>query len=135
MSTELHSGVQRAILSAFFRVYNRMDYGFLESHYASALERELRQMGHVVSREHAVQVFYEGEEIGFHRLDMVVDSVVVVELKSTQILSQLARRQLYNYLRATNLEVGLLLHFGPTPRFQKVFVTNTPRGEGLGGER
>jgi GxxExxY protein len=127
MADELHSSTLRSILDAFFRVYNRMDFGFLESHYASALERELRKAGHIVSREHAVRVLYEGEEIGFHRLDMVVDSAVIVELKSTFALPAIARRQLYNYLRATNLEVGLLLHFGPEPRFHKVFVLNKPR--------
>jgi GxxExxY protein len=122
MDIDLHTERTRSIIGAFFTVYNRLDYGFLEVHYGSALERELTRLGHVVVREFAARVFYEGEEIGFHRLDMVVDSVVVVELKATPLLPQIARRQLYNYLRATNLEVGLLLHFGPTPRFQKIFV-------------
>jgi GxxExxY protein len=124
MVIDLHSERTRSIIGAFFAVYNRLDYGFLEVHYGSALQRELTRLGHNVAREYAARVFYEGEEIGFHRLDMVVDSAVVVELKATPVLAPIARRQLYNYLRATNLEVGLLLHFGPTPRFHKLFVPN-----------
>jgi GxxExxY protein len=114
----------RTIIGAFYEVYNRLGYGYLESHYAAALERELNGAGKQVAREYAVRVLYKGEEIGFHRLDMVVESAVVVELKSTPVLAPIARRQLYNYLRATNLEAGLLLYFGPEPRFQKVFVLN-----------
>ena len=117
-----YSDVTKAILTAFYDTYNKLGYGFLECHYALALERKLRAAGRHVAREFAVKVFFEGEELGFHRLDMVVDSVVVVELKSTARLAPEARRQLYNYLRATNLEVGLLLYFGPAPRFQRIFV-------------
>jgi GxxExxY protein len=122
MSDDQHSELTREIIGAFYDVYNALDYGFLEAHYATALERVLKRRGRKVTREYAVQVFFEGEEIGFHRLDMVVDGCVVIEIKSTPALAQIARRQLYNYLRATNLEVGLLLHFGPEPRFQKVFA-------------
>jgi GxxExxY protein len=132
MSIELHSALLREIIGAFYDVHNSLGYGFLETHYAAALERKLRARGLSVSREHAVQVRFEGEEIGFHRLDMVVDGVVVVELKATPALAPSARQQLYNYLRATDLEVGLLLHFGPVPRFQKMFVPRVSPGMGLG---
>ena len=103
-------------------MYNGLGFGFLETHYATALERELRAAGHSVAREYAVRLFFKGEELGFHRLDLVVDQSVVVEIKSTLALHPVSRRQLYNYLRATNLEVGLLLHFGPEPRFMRIFV-------------
>jgi GxxExxY protein len=121
---DFRSELTRAIIGEFFHVFNRLGFGFIESHYASALERRLRNAGLDVSREHAVRVMFEGEEIGFHRLDMVVNSAVIVELKATPVLAPYAKRQLYNYLRATNLEVGLLLHFGPRPQFYKVFVPN-----------
>jgi GxxExxY protein len=122
MVPERETALFRTIIGAFYEVYNALDHGFLECHYCSALERKLHARGLAVSREHAVQVFFEGHEIGFHRLDMVVEGLIVVEVKSTPVLHPVARRQLYNYLRVTNLSAGLLLHFGPVPRFQKMFV-------------
>jgi GxxExxY protein len=71
-----------------------------------------------------VQVMLDGEEIVFQRLDMVVDVRVVVEVKSTEILSPHAKRQLHNYLRATSLKVGLLLHFDREPHFYRVCAPN-----------
>ena len=106
-----------SILGAFFEVYNELGYGFLEHLYVMALERELLARGHSVAREIGVQVTYKGEELGYQRLDMIVDGKVVVEAKSTHDLPESATRQLHNYLRATSLEVGILLHFGPEPKF------------------
>ena len=115
-----------AILGAFFHVYNILGYGFLEAVYVAALEQELRERGHRVGREVHVPVEYRGVEIGRQRLDMVVDAQVVVEVKSTEALHPNAKRQLLSYLRATHLEVGLVLHFGPKPRFQRVVCLNDP---------
>ena len=114
----------RSIIGAFYDVYNRLGFGFLESLYATALERELRARGHVVVRELAVRVMYRGQELGTQRLDMVVDELVVVEIKSTPLLPPVARRQLHSYLCATNLEVGLLLHFGPEPKVYRALSRN-----------
>ena len=113
-----------SIIEAFFEVYNALGFGFLEHLYASALERELRERGHRVSRELSVRVMYKGTELGCQRLDIVVDDRIVVEVKSTRDLHKFAARQVHNYLRATNLEVGLLLHFGPEPRFFRLFCEN-----------
>jgi GxxExxY protein len=121
-----HADITQAVITAFFKVYNAMGHGFLEARYASALERELRNVGRHVAREYATRVYYQGEEIGYHRLDMVVDLTVVVELKAHPVLPPFARRQLMNYLRATNLEVGLLLHFGPKPKVERIFIPNDP---------
>ena len=117
-------GITQDIIVAFYAVFNRLGYGYLETHYTTALERKLRKAGREVAREFAVRVMFEGEEIGFHRLDMVIDGTVVVEIKSKNRLHSHARRQLLNYLRATNLEVGLLLHFGPEPKFYRVYSPN-----------
>jgi GxxExxY protein len=68
---------------------------------------------------------YDGVELGFQRLDLIVDQRVVVEAKSTSELHKHATRQVYNYLRATHLEVGLLLHFGLEPRFYRVICRNS----------
>lgn len=101
-----------SVIGAFYEVYNHLGFGFLEHLYVMAMERELRARGHRVGREVAVRIMYKGEELGIQRLDMIVDERLVVEVKSTPILHKYAARQVYNYLRATNLEVGMLLHFG-----------------------
>ncbi len=126
MAQELKEGeTTGAIVGAFYAVYNGLGYGFMESLYMAALERELRDRGHGVGREVYVPVKYRGVELGRQRLDMVVDEKVVVEAKATEILHPNASRQLFAYLRATRLEVGLLLHFGPRPRFHRVVCLNT----------
>ena len=109
-----------SIIGAFFEVYNTLGYGFLEHLYLKALERELLARGHKVAREVWVTVMYKGVELGKQRLDMVVDDSTVVEIKSTHELPRNATRQLFNYLRATDLAAGMLLHFGPEPRFFRV---------------
>ncbi|HJQ20748.1 MAG TPA: GxxExxY protein [Gemmatimonadaceae bacterium] len=101
-----------SIIGASHEVYKQLGFGFREHVYVKALERELRARGHQVSREVSVVVMYKGHELTTERMDMVVDDQVVVETKCTVRLEQSASRQLYNYLRATRIEVGLLLHFG-----------------------
>jgi len=107
-------------------VYNTLGFGFLEPIYMSALERDLRSRGHRVGREVWVTVYFRGDPIGKQRIDMVVDETLVIEAKSSLILPQVAPRQLYNYLCASDLQVGLLLHFGPQPRFYRMVSTRGP---------
>lgn len=116
-----------SVIGAFFEVYNTLGYGFLEHLYVRALDRELRSRGHDVTREVLVQVMYKGSELGIQRLDFIVDARIVVEAKASRELHGSAARQLYNYLRATNLEVGLLLHFGPKPTFQRIICRHNRR--------
>jgi GxxExxY protein len=120
----LQEKLTHSILGGFFEVYNGLGDGYLEHLYLAALELELIERGHRVAREFGVRVFYKGQEIGFQRLDMVIDDTVVIEAKSTAELHKNATRQVYNYLRATNLEVGLLLHFGREPRFFRIVCEN-----------
>jgi GxxExxY protein len=90
-----------------------------EAVYAGALEHELRDRGHVVVRELVVDVCYQGRYVAGQRLDMVVDDRVVVEIKAAEKLVSAHRTQIMAYLKATSFEVGLLLHFGPSPRFER----------------
>jgi GxxExxY protein len=113
-----------SVIGAFFDVYNTLGFGFLEHVYVMALERELIARKHRVGREVAVRVLYKGHELAEQRLDMIVDEKLVVETKSTYELHKSANRQVYNYLRSTNLEVGLLLHFGPEARFYRLVHRN-----------
>jgi GxxExxY protein len=116
--------LSESVIGAFFDVYNALGYGFLEHIYSMALERELAARRHRTSREFCVRVMYKGHEVGLQRLDLIVDERLVVEIKSTQELHRSAVRQIYNYLRATNLELGLLLHFGPQPKFFRILCRN-----------
>jgi GxxExxY protein len=116
-----HRELTGSIIGSFYEVYNYFGWGLLESLYAAALERELRAKGHLVAREYAVEVLYKGEPIGFQRLDMVVDATVVVEIKSTPAVHPMFKRQLISYLRATRLDTGLLLHFGPAPKAYRLY--------------
>jgi len=108
------------IIGAFFDVYNTLGFGFLEHVYAEALERELVERARMVQKEVVVSVWYKGTILSTQRVDMIVDDRVVVEIKSTEVLTPTAQRQLLNYVRATSFQVGLLLHFGPKPRFSRV---------------
>ena len=113
-----------SVIGAFYEVYNTLGFRFLEQVYMMALERELRARDHVVGREVWVPVYYKGDEIARQRIDMIVDERLVVEAKSTHDLHKSAPRQVYNYLRATRLQVGLLLHFGPEPAFYRLVHTH-----------
>ena len=126
MSTHelLEEELTHSVIGAFFEVYNNLGFGYLEHVYVMALERELRARGHRVAREMCVWVYYKGEELTQHRLDMVVDDKLVVEVKSTFQLHKITPRQVYNYLKSTRLEVGLLLHFGPDPAFYRLIARN-----------
>jgi GxxExxY protein len=109
-----------SVTGGFYEVYNTLGFGFREHIYKMALERELRDRGHLVQRERLIDVFYKHKRLGRDRIDLIVDDVLVIEVKCTVYLKPGARDQLYSYLRSTNLEVGLLLHFGPKPRFYRV---------------
>ena len=108
------------IIKCFLRVYNRLDMGMLESVYRNALLVELSRQGLEARTEVPINVVYRGVEVGFFRMDMLVESKVAVEIKSTDMLAPNAKRQLLNYLRVSNLDVGLLLHFGPEPTFHRM---------------
>lgn len=115
------------IIGAFFDVYNTLGYGFLEHVYSEALERELLSRTRAVQREVLIPIWYKGTPLTMQRVDLIVDNNVLVELKSTSVLPATAQRQLLNYLRATSLQVGLLLHFGPQPRFYRMVHTYKAR--------
>ena len=105
------------VIGAFFEVYNGLGFGFLERIYADALEFELLARSRKVQREVLIPIWYKGKQLSPQRVDMIVDDKVLLEIKSTNLLPPTSERQLLNYLRASSLQVGLLLHFGPKPRF------------------
>lgn|SRR5579862_926007 len=103
--------VSRWILGAAIEVHRALGAGFLESVYENALAVALRNRGIHFARQHGVRVWFEGQEVGLHRLDLVVEEQVVVEIKAVRALEDIHFAQLRSYLRATGLHTGLLLNF------------------------
>jgi GxxExxY protein len=120
----LRAELTESVIGSFFDVYGELGFGYREYIYALALERELVAKGHRVNREVWVMVHFRGEPLARQTLDMIVDSKLVIEIKSTEFLRQNATSQLFSYLHATQLEVGLFLHFGREPKFYRVVYEN-----------
>src|SRR5438105_7998097 len=113
----IHRDITESIIGAFYEVYYALGYGFLERPYSNALVVELGLPGHNVQREIRVPVRYKGVVVGRYQIDIAVDGNVLVEIKSGQSITNADHRQLLNYLQCADMEVGLLLHFGHTPKF------------------
>ena len=125
----LHEELTGSILSAFYTVYNALGYGFLEKVYENALLIELNKAGVNVSQQQAITVYYGKKPVGEYFADLIVEDLVIVELKAAESLRQEHALQLTNYLKGTGKQVGLLLNFGPKPEFKRVVFShnNNPR--------
>jgi GxxExxY protein len=119
-----HRDLTEKIIGVFYDVYNELGHGFLENVYEQALAIALVQAGLSVERQVAVSVWFRGQQIGDFRADMLVDRNVLLELKAARTIDQAHEKQLLNYLRATDIEVGLLLNFGVTPQFRRLVYEN-----------
>lgn len=120
----LHSDLTEAIIGVFYEVYNELGHGFLESVYEEAMYRALLARELNVNRQVAVPVWFRGERIGEFYADLLVGHAVIVELKAARALDSSHEAQLLNYLRATEIEVGLLLIFGPKPVVRRLVFSN-----------
>ena len=125
-----HSDITEQVIRAFYKVYNTLGYGFLEKVYENALATELKQHGVPVVQQAPIKVYYDTQLVGEYYADILVAGKVIVELKVVEALTDEHHAQLLNYLRATEIEVGLLLNFGPTkPEVRrKVFETARQKG-------
>lgn len=112
----LHYGeLTSRIINAYYKVYTELGYGFLEKVYENALMTELASRGFLVKAQKPITVYYETVVVGEYFADLVVDDRVIIEIKAADRISEAHKAQLYNYLKATGIEVGLVLNFGPTP--------------------
>ena len=107
-----HREITEKIIGAAQRVHNTLGYGFLEKVYQNALVIELRTLRFKVDVEQPIAVHYHGEIVGNYVADIVVDEKVILEIKAVKELSKIHEVQLVNYLKATGIEVGLLINFG-----------------------
>ena len=114
----------QAIIAIFFKVYNKLGYGFLEKVYENALMYEFKKAEIPAVSQSPIKVIYEGEVIGEYFADLIIDDLVIVELKAAEFTSDSHENQLINYLKATEIEVGLLLNFGKKPEFRRKIYTN-----------
>jgi GxxExxY protein len=119
-----HASITEQIIGVFFDVYNELGSGFLESVYVEALSHALLQAGLLVGREMPLVVVFRGKVVGSFRADLLVNRLVIVEVKACSKLQPLHEAQLLNYLRATDLEVGLLVNFGPRAQFRRLVLDN-----------
>jgi GxxExxY protein len=119
-----HSDITQGIIECYYSVYNELGYGFLEKVYEKAMEIELKSKGFGVEIQKPIQVYYKDQSVGNYFADMVVEGLVILELKAASNLMPQHEAQLINYLKATNIEVGLLLNFGLQPEFKRKIYTN-----------
>jgi GxxExxY protein len=119
-----HEALTERLIGLFYDVYNELGHGFLENVYHKAYVLALQQAGISFQEQHPVRIRFRGLDVGEFRADVVVESVVIVELKALQSLETAHERQLNNYLRATEIEVGLLFNFGPRAQFRRLILDN-----------
>ncbi len=120
----LHEKITAKIIQAYYNVYNTLGYGFLEKVYENALALELEELGCKAERQKCLKVYYNGSLVGEYFADVIVEEIVIVELKTSEVLRNDHEAQLTNYLRATDIEVGLLLNFGKKAEFRRKLFSN-----------
>ena len=123
----LHADVTDKIIKAFYKVNNTLGFGFLEKVYENAMAIELRKIGCQVWKQKNIKVYYENEEVGDYYADLLVNEKVIVELKAAESLCEDHETQLINYLKATRIEVGLLLNFGKKAEFKRKIFSNNKK--------
>lgn len=123
-----HSEITEKILKAFFQVHTELGFGFSEKVYENALAILLRELGLVVEQQKPIKVYFHGQVVGEYIADLVVNGVVLLELKSVKYLIDQHSAQLLSYLKSTELEVGLLLNFGPSAVFKRRVLDNEVKG-------
>jgi GxxExxY protein len=125
MNTDLrHFQLTQKIIAVFFDVYNELGHGFLESVYQESLILALKDVGLMVHSPIEIPVWFRSHQVGKFQGDVLVEKCVLLELKAARTLDSSHKAQLLNYLRATEIEIGLLLNFGVKPEFKRLIYDN-----------
>lgn len=133
MNAEMkHRDLTRVVIGTFFEVYNELGHGFLESVYQNSLHIALEAKGLRVCCKIDVPVWFRGKQVGNFEADVLVDNCLLLELEAVRSLDSAHQAQLLNYLRATDIEVGLLLNFGLKPDFKRMVFDNSRKTSGCG---
>lgn len=120
----LHSDIAGLIIKAFYNVYNKLGYGFLEKVYENSMMIELKKLGLNCQKQCPIEVFYDEINVGQYFADIIVNGCVIIELKAADCLIEEHEAQLVNYLRATDIEGGLLLNFGKEAEYKRKVFNN-----------
>ena len=124
MSGYLYNEITDKIIEAFYTVYNELGFGFLENVYQNALILELKNNGFKIEAQKSIDVYFKKDIVGNYKADLVVNDIIIIELKAVERLIKEHEFQLINYLKATNFEIGLLLNFGKEPEIRRKIFTN-----------
>ncbi len=127
----LEKGLTNKIIKSFYNVYNKLGYGFLEKVYEKSLIIEFTKQEIDCENQKPISVYYDDIKVGEYFADIIVENRVIIELKATEILKKENEAQLYNYLKATSIEVGLLLNFGKEPKFKRMIFENKYKNDSL----
>lgn len=120
----LHAELTEKIIKSFYNVYNALGFGFLENVYEKSLAKELNENGLSCKTQVPINVNYKKELVGKYFADLVVENLIIIELKAVERLFHEHEVQILNYLKATNMEVGLVLNFGKKPQIKRKIFTN-----------
>lgn len=120
----LHEELTKTIIKTFYEVYDELGYGFLEKVYQNSLYLELKNKGLKVEAQKKISVYYKGTEVGEYYADLLVEDIIILELKAADCIVKDFENQILNYLRGTDCEVGLLLNFGKKPEFKRKIFEN-----------
>lgn len=125
MNTDLrHFELTQRIIAVFYEVYNELGHGFLESVYQESLILALKDVGLTAQSPIEIPVWFRGHQVGKFEGDVLVEKCVLLELKAARTLDSSHKAQLLNYLRATEIEIGLLLNFGVKPEIKRLIYDN-----------
>ena len=120
----LHKELTDEILHAFYKVHRKLGFGFLEKVYKNALFLELNEVGLKCETEKSINVYYNGRVVGIFYADIVVEGKIILELKAVESICKEHEYQLINYLKACEMEIGLLLNFGKSAELKRIIYTN-----------
>ena len=124
MGKLLHADLTDQVIKTFFEVYNELGHGFIESVYENSLVIALREKDLEVCQQIAIPVWFHGVQVGDFDADIMVDRTLLLELKAVRAIDPAHVAELLNYLKATDIEVGFLLNFGPKPEFKRLVFDN-----------
>ena len=125
MADFIHSDINKRIIKSFYSVYNKLGFGFLEKVYENAMMIELMSDGLYCEKQKPIKVYYKEKIVGDYYVDILVENKIIIELKASEGIVEEHELQLINYLKATDLEIGLLLNFGKQAQFKRKIFSNT----------
>lgn len=119
-----HAELTEKVIKSYYKVYNTIGYGFLEKVYENAMIIELKKHGLSAIKQQPIKVYYDEKVVGEYFADLIVEGKIIIELKVARKLAKEHEAQLVNYLKATDIEVGLLLNFSVKPEFKRKVFSN-----------